>query len=182
MSATVPETITGTWAFDPVHSSASFAVKHMVVSTFRATFKEIDATLELAGDDLRLTGTVPVASIDVDQPDFRGHLMSPEFFDAERTPNVAFVSTGVRRGDDGSVEVDGDLTVKGITRPVTAKGTITGPVTDAFGTDRVGIELETVVDRTAFELNWNAPLPKGGVAVANDVKLAVHLEFTRTEA
>jgi polyisoprenoid-binding protein YceI len=182
MSATATGTLEGTWTLDPIHSTASFAVKHMVVSTFRTGFKQIDATFEVDGDDIRLTGTVPVESIDIDQPDFRGHLMSPEFFDAANTPTIEFVSTAVRRAADDSVQIDGELTVKGVTRPVTATGTLTGPVTDVTGADRVGVEIETVVDRSTFDLNWNAPLPKGGVAVANDVKLAVHLEFARQEA
>src|SRR5512132_4248709 len=115
MSATTPSTLEGTWALDKLHSTASFAVKH------------IDATLTVNGDDIVLTGTVPAESIDIDQPDFRGHLMSPEFFDVANTPNIEFRSTSVRRGADDSVQVDGELTVKGITQPVTATGSLTGP-------------------------------------------------------
>jgi polyisoprenoid-binding protein YceI len=153
----------------------------MVVSTFRTTFKEIDATFEANGDEIALTGTVPAESIDIDQPDFRGHLMSAEFFDVANTPNIEFRSTSVRRDGD-AVQVDGDLTVKGITHPVTATGTLTGPVADVMGNDRVGVELEAVVDRSLYDLNWNAPLPKGGEALGKEVTLAVHLEFIRQEA
>ena len=95
----------------------------MVVSTFRTSFKDIDATFVADGDDIALTGTVPAESIDIDQPDFRGHLMSAEFFDVANTPNIEFRSTSVRRGADDAVQVDGELTVKGITQPVTAAGT-----------------------------------------------------------
>jgi polyisoprenoid-binding protein YceI len=182
MSATAPSTLDGTWALDKLHSTASFAVKHMVVSTFSTTFKEIDATLATNGDQVELTGTVPAESIDIDQPDFRGHLMSPEFFDVANTPNIEFRSTSVRRGAGDGIEVEGELTVKGITQPVTATGTLTGPVADVAGNDRVGVELETIVDRSLYDLNWNAPLPKGGEALGKQVTLSVHLEFIRQEA
>ena len=182
MSAAAPDTLEGTWALDKLHSTASFAVKHMVVSSFSTTFKEIDATFDANGDDIALTGTVPAESIDIDLPDFRGHLMSAEFFDVENTPNIEFRSTSVRRGADDTVEVDGELTVKGITQPVSATGTLSGPVPDMQGNDRVGVELQSVVDRTKYDLNWNAQLPKGGEALGNDVTLSVHLEFIRQEA
>jgi polyisoprenoid-binding protein YceI len=182
MSATTPDTLTGTWVSDPVHSSASFAIRHMIVSTFRAAFEQFHATLEVDGDDIKLTGTVPVESIDVEQADFRAHLLSPEFFDAERTPNIVFASTAVRRGEGDAIEVDGELTIKGITKPVTATGGLTGPAVSFGDAEVVGIELETVVNKNDFGLNWNAPLPKGGFAVADDVKLSVHLELRRAEA
>lgn len=174
MSAT---TDSGTWVLDRVHSTASFAVKHMVVSTFRTSFKQIDASIELDGDDVvALTGTVPVASIDIDEENLKAHVLSADFFDAESNPEVRFVSTDVRRAEDGTLEVAGELTAKGITRPVTATGTI-ARATNPYGTELIGIELETAIDRTAHDLNWNAPLPSGGFALANDVKLSVHLEF-----
>src|SRR3954471_10781054 len=184
MSATAPSTLEGTWALDKLHSTASFAVKHMVVSTFRTSFKDLDATFVANGDDIALTGTVPAASIDIDQPDFRGHLMFAEVLDVAHpnTPNNEFLSTSVRRGADDSVQVDGELTVKGITQPVSATGTLTGPVADVMGNDRVGVELEAEVDRSLYDLNWNAPLPKGGEALGKKVTLAVHLEFVRQEA
>jgi polyisoprenoid-binding protein YceI len=164
MSATAPTTLTGTWVADPIHSTASFAIKHMVVSTYRTVFKQVEATLEADGD-LRLTGTVPVESIDIEQPDFRAHVLSPDFFDVESHPNITFVSTAVRRGEGDSVEVDGDLTVKGITKPVTASGILVGPV-----------------NKNDLGLNWNSPLPKGGFAIGDDVTLTVHLELGRKEA
>jgi polyisoprenoid-binding protein YceI len=151
----------------------------MVVSTFRTTFKEIDATFAADGDQITLTGTVPAESIDIDQPDFRGHLMSAEFFDVANTPNIEFRSTSVRRSGDDAVQVDGELTVKGISQPVSATGSLTGPVADVMGNDRVGVELEAVVDRSLYDLNWNAPLPKGGVALGNDVTLSVDLELAK---
>jgi polyisoprenoid-binding protein YceI len=182
MSATAPTTLTGSWVADPIHSTASFAIKHMVVSTYRTVFKQVEATLEADGDDIRLTGTVPVESIDIDLPDFRTHVLSPDFFDVESHPNITFVSTAVRRGEGESVEVDGDLTVKGVTKPVTAAGILVGPAVNIAGKEVVGVELQTTLNKNDFGLNWNAPLPKGGFAIGDDVTLTVHLELGRTEA
>lgn len=181
MSATTPATLDGTWVSDPIHSTASFAIKHMVVSTFRTSFKQMDATLEANGDDIKLTGTVPVESIDIELPDFRGHVLSPDFFDAANNPNITFTSTALRRGEGESIDVDGELTVKGVTKPVKAEGILIGPSVNIAGVEVVGVELETKVDKNDFELNWNAPLPKGGNAIGDEVTLTVHLEMRRKE-
>ena len=163
---------TGTWALDQVHSSATFAVKHMVVATFRGGFGEVAAELR----DGVLTGVVQAASIEVRDDNLKGHLLSPEFFDVENTPEIRFVSTAVR-GERDDLVIEGDLTIKGVTERVEARGTLSGPVENGYGKNGLGIDLETVVDRTKFGLNWNAPLPKGGFAVGNDVTLTVHLQL-----
>jgi polyisoprenoid-binding protein YceI len=168
-----------TWTLDTVHSTASFAVKHMIVSTFRADFETIEATLDTTTDEPKLTGRVAIESVNLRDENLRGHLYSEEFFDVANTPNVDFVSTLIERGEGDAVTVRGDLTVKGITKPVVGTGVITGPVEDVGGNNRIGVELETTLDRTAYDLNWNAPLPKGGFALANDVKLQIHLEFVQ---
>jgi polyisoprenoid-binding protein YceI len=182
MGATAPTTLSGTWIADPVHSTASFAIKHMIVSTFRANFGQVNASLEADGHDIKLTGEVPAESIDVDLPDFRAHLLGPEFFDVEHTPNIGFVSTAVRRGEGDTIEVDGELTVRDITKPVSASGILIGPAVNIGGVEVVGLELQTTVNKNDFGLNWNAPLPKGGFAIADDVTLSVHLELQRQEA
>jgi len=166
-----------TWTVDSVHSDASFAVKHMGVSSFRAEFGTVEATLDINGDEVKLTGRVPVESVILKDENLRGHLYSEEFFDVANTPNVEFVSSRVDRGDGDEVTIYGDLTIKGVTNPVVGKGVITQPTEDAFGGTRVGVDLEAVLDRTEYGLNWNAPLPKGGFALNNDVKLNIHLEF-----
>ncbi len=164
---------TGTWQVDPVHSTVGFSVKHMVVANFRGGFDTFSVTLDETG----LRGTVDVASIGVSEPNLNGHLLSPDFFDAERNPQLSFNSTAIRVEGD-KLDIDGELTIKGTTRPVKITGTVTGPVTHPFdGSSRLGLELETVVDRTAFGLDWNAPLPTGGFAVGNDVKLVAELEL-----
>jgi polyisoprenoid-binding protein YceI len=177
MSTIEQTTPAGTWTVDAIHSTASFAVRHMVVNTFRTTFKTIDATVELSGDNPRLVGRVPVASIDISDEGFRAHVLGPDFFDADNHPEITFVSTSAHLGEDGALSVDGELTIKGTTRTVTGKGTLSGPVTDPYGNLRIGVEIEAVVDRTQFGLNWNAELPNGGAALDNDVSLSIHLEL-----
>ena len=163
----------GTWHVDPVHSSVGFSVKHMVVANFRGGFGTFDVTL----DDTGLRGTVDVASIDVSEPNLNGHLLSPDFFDAERYPQLSFRSTTIR-ADGDTLDIDGELTIRGVTKPVTITGAPSGPATHPFdGSERLGLEFETVIDRTAFGLDWNAPMPSGGFAVGNDVKLKAELEL-----
>jgi polyisoprenoid-binding protein YceI len=178
-TTTIDQTLpAGTWRVDAVHSSIGFAVKHMVVSTFRGRFEDYDVTLETVDGAPRLTGTVKTDSIKVKDDDLAAHLAAPDFFDSQRFPELTFVSTAIRREGDELI-VDGDLTIKGITRNVEARGTTDGPAVTLGDFEKLGIELETVVDRTAFGLEWNAPLPKGGFALANDVKLVVSLELTK---
>ena len=168
-----------TWAADPVHSNVGFAVKHMVVSTFRGRFEDYDATLTANEDGtLRLEGRVSADSIAVKDDNLATHLKAPDFFDTERHPDITFSSTLIR-ADDGELIVDGELTIKGNTRPIEARGTLTDPVEALGGYVKLGLELEAIVDRTDYGLTWNAPLPKGGFALANEVKLVVELEFTQ---
>jgi polyisoprenoid-binding protein YceI len=171
---------TGVWKSDPVHSQVGFAVKHMVVGTFRGTFADLGVTLANQDGEPRLYGAVQVDSVQVRDENLNGHLLSPDFFDSERYPELTFTSTGIRT-DEGDLVIDGDLTIKGTTKRVEARGRISGPVADLSGGERVGIDLATQVDRTEFGLNWNAPLPSGGVAVANEVTLTVHLELAKEE-
>ena len=174
----VQESPTKTWNVDKIHSSAAFEVRHAGVSIFRGTFGDIDATLSFAEDQPQLTGSVRVASVQVPDETLTGHLLSPDFFDAERHPEVRFVSTGVRRGEDNSIAVEGDLTIKGRTKSVAAHGTLNHVEADLTGAGRYGLELETTIDRAGFGVDWNAELPGGGLVVENDVKLVVRLEFT----
>jgi polyisoprenoid-binding protein YceI len=177
MSATTQTVPAGTYTLDPVHSTFGFAVKHNNVSTFRGTFEQVDAKLENGV----LVGTAQVDSVKTVIPDLKGHLVSPDFFNAEQTPTITFRSTDIRVADDGTAEVDGDLTIRGITKPVTAKGTF-GHGVGISGAEVAGLDLEVAVDRRDFGLNWNADLPAGGQAVAWDVKIEAHLEMPKAEA
>ena len=169
---------TGIWKSDPVHSSVGFSVKHMVVATFRGAFTDFAITLATEDGEPRIYGAVRVDSVDVRDENLKGHLLSPEFFDAERHPEITFTSTGIRVDGD-ELSVDGELTIKGTTKSVEARGTIVGPAEHPAGGERIGVELETTVDRTEFGLDWNAELPKGGVMVENPVTLTVHLELAK---
>ena len=175
--STIEQPLTSTtWRVDGVHSTVGFAVKHMIVSTFRGRFETYDATLVQLDGDLAIHGWVDVSSIVVKDPDLAVHLQSPEFFDAEQHPEIRFDSVELTI-DGPAATLSGDLTIKGHTERITAEGSVVGPIEDPFGNTKLGLQFETVVDRTKFGLNWNAPLPKGGFALANDVKLIVELEL-----
>jgi polyisoprenoid-binding protein YceI len=176
---TTQEPICTTWRADPVHSTIGFAVKHMVVSTFRGRFERYDATLIDADGSLAIAGSADAASIVVKDPDLADHLQSAEFFDAAAHPWLSFASTAIELGAGGALVLDGALTIKGRTGAVRATGSTRGPVEDPFGAIRRGIELEAIIDRRAYGLDWNLPLPKGGLALDNEVRLLVDLEFTR---
>jgi polyisoprenoid-binding protein YceI len=139
-------------------------------NTFSATVPDIEATLA----EGKLTGVGRVASLKMKDENMQAHLQSPEFFDQERHPEVRFESSKLERDGD-KVKAAGELTIKGITKPVTLEGTISGPLVDHFGSNRVGLKLETVVDRTDFDMNWNMPLPSGEGALSNDVTLKADL-------
>jgi polyisoprenoid-binding protein YceI len=172
--ATDVTTLPGTWNLDTIHSSAGFVVKHMVVAKFRGHFDTIEATLA----DGVLTGSVKVDSLVVKDENLKGHLLAPDFFDAETNPVITFKSTSIAV-DGEDVTVEGELTVKGHTVAVTGTGELAGPGTDIAGNEKLGISLEATVDRTKLGLEWNADLPKGGKALGNDVKIAVELELVK---
>lgn len=180
MSITTEQQIpTGTWVVDPIHSSAAFAVRHMGIGTFSGRFRTIDARLT----DGRLDGKVTVESIDVPDENLTAHLLSPDFFDAERNPEITFTSSTLRLEGDKLI-LEGDLAIKGHSEPVVAVGAISGPteaVAEMGLPEKLGIDLATTVDRTVFGLDWNAPLPGGRRMLEDDVTLTVHLELARQE-
>jgi polyisoprenoid-binding protein YceI len=165
---------TGTWTLDKTHSQVGYAVRHSGVSLFRGGLTDFDAVL----DDGTLRGSATVASITIQDENLAGHLASPDFFDAERFPQVSFRSTEVRREGD-ELTVEGELEIRGQTQPVTLAGTIAGPVAGPDGNERIGLALETTIDRTAFGMNWQMELPGGGVALENEVKLTADLELVK---
>jgi polyisoprenoid-binding protein YceI len=171
MSTIAPKkdlTQAGTWTTDPVHSNVSFEVAYAGVNTFRGSFRDFTATLA----DGKLEGSAKVASVDVKDEQLTGHLQSPDFFDAERFPEITFRASDLERGE---------LTIKGVTRPVELTGTISEPNLDPFGRERIGIRLEATVDRTAFGVSWNAPNQGGGNYLGDDVKLTAELALIRQE-
>jgi polyisoprenoid-binding protein YceI len=167
-----------TYAADRVHSSIGFAVVHNGVTTFRSGFGGYEARLT-GGASLGLEGAVEVASIEVDDEQLKGHLLSPEFFDAERHPRLRFESSELDVAEDGSVALRGELEIGGERHEVEAGGRFAqlGEDEDAYGKARIGLSLEAKVDRRSFGLDWNAELPSGGQVLDYEVAIAVELEL-----
>jgi polyisoprenoid-binding protein YceI len=166
----------GTYAVDPVHSSITFAITHNGVATFRSGFDSYEARLE-GGDAPRLDGSVDVAGIEIDEEQLKGHLLSPEFFDAERHPRLRFESSDLRVDEDGSLRVRGELEIRGEKQEVEASGKLGRLGADLGGNARVGLSLAATVDRRRFGLDWNAELPSGGEVLDYEVSIAVELEL-----
>jgi len=171
----------GTWAVDPVHSSIGFAVTHNVVTTFRSGFERYDAQLT-GGEQARLEGTVEVESIEIDEEMLKGHLLSPEFFDTQRFPQLRFASSELSVGEDGALRVLGQLEIHGEKREVEASGRFARLGEDLAGKARVGLSIEATVDRRNFGLDWQAQLPSGGDVLDYAVTISVELELVAEEA
>ena len=165
---------TGTWSIDPVHSTIGFANKHSGVMTFKGTFDEVDAKLT----DGRLEGSARVASVRVDDPSLTAHLQTPDFFDAERFPELGFVSKAIEHDGD-NVSIEGDLSLRGVTLPVEIAGTITGPITDGYGNQRLGLDVETTVNRRDYGIDFSMELPSGEPGLADDVTITANLALVQ---
>lgn len=164
------------WTADPVHSTVSFEVEYAGVSSFRGSFRDFDATLEGS----TLAGSARVASVDVKDEQLAAHLQSPEFFDAERQPEISFRTHELVLAEDGAVAGPGELTIKGVTRPVELQGRLAAtPSIDPFGRERLGLALETTIDRNEFGVSWNAPNQSGGNYLGDEVALKADLTFVR---
>jgi polyisoprenoid-binding protein YceI len=159
----------GAWSIDPVWSSLEFEVKKLGLMTVKGRVPGFAGTIS-GGDSPVIEGSVDASSITTFDETRDGHLQSPDFFDTVRHPELRFVSTGVDASGDELV-VTGELTIKGITKPVTLAGRYVGAGTDPWGNDRIGIELAGTVNRSDFGLTWNAPLPGGGFLLPEDVTL-----------
>jgi polyisoprenoid-binding protein YceI len=180
--ATATQPFTGTYDIDPVHSTVQFAVAHLTVSTFRASFADVDGRLEADGHTIALEARALAESVSILEPaEFREHVVhGSDFFDAETHPTITFRSTSIQLADDGTAAVSGELTIRDISRAVTATGTYRPPTEDPFGNHRAGIELTATIDRRSWGLDWQAELPGGGEAVGWDVEITVHLELIKT--
>ncbi|MCR2786037.1 MULTISPECIES: YceI family protein [unclassified Microbacterium] len=167
----------GTWVLDPSHSEVSFSVRHMMISKVRGTFDVKSGTIYAPENPLeaRVEATADVASINTKDEGRDAHLRSAEFFDAETHPTLTFVSTGVRL-DNGDFLVDGDLTIRGITKPATFELEFGGFGVDPWGNYKAGATAKSVINREDFGLNWNAALETGGVLVGKDVAITLDLQ------
>lgn len=173
----IPGYRAGTWVLDASHSEVGFSVRHMMISKVRGTFAVAEATIVAPENPLELTldAKVDVASINTKDEGRDNHLRSADFFDVENYPNITFVSTGVRQ-QGGDFLVDGDLTIKDVTKPVTFEVEFGGFGTDPWGNYKAGATAKTVINREEFGLTWNAALETGGVLVGKDVTIELDLQ------
>jgi polyisoprenoid-binding protein YceI len=171
----------GTFVADPTHSTVQFEVKHMGVARFRARFADYDIRISDTDGPLTTQGTIVVDSVSITAPkELRQAVVDGEdFFAAATHPNISFRSTDVTVQDDGTAQVSGELTIKGLTKPFTATGTATAPVDDPFGGVRAGVDLVAVVDRRDWGLSWQMPMPKGGDVLGYEVKLDLQLDLIK---
>jgi polyisoprenoid-binding protein YceI len=174
------ETIpTGTYNVDPAHSNVGFQVRHMGIATVRGAFRTFQGTLDATGSSPVLSGTVEVASVDTNDPQRDGHLASPDFFDAETHPEITFTSTSGEALDADQVRLNGEITIKGITKPIELSGVIAEGGTDPWGNERIGLELSGSIDRREFDLKWNQTLPNGNLLVSNEVGLLLSVSAVK---
>jgi len=180
MSATETTIATGTWNVDAVHSSIGFEVKHLGVSTFRGSFKDVAGTVTTDGGTVTaIEGTIETASVHTIDAALSGHLQTPDFFDTEHYPQGRFRSTAVEDLGDGKLRVRGELQLRGVTRPVEIDAHISGAGADPYGNERLGLSGSAVIDRTEFGISWNAPLPNGGLTVGEKVRLVLDVEAVK---
>ena len=177
---TIPEA--GTYAIDPSHSAVEFVVRHLGLAKVRGRFNSFSGTIRVADDPTESAVDVTIESASIDTRDAKRdeHLRSPDFLDAAGHPNLGFHSTAVRRaGDDW--HVDGELTIRGVTRPVTLELEFEGAVQDPWGLPRIGCSATTEVDREAFGLTWNQALESGGFLVGKQVRIELSVEATGSD-
>ncbi len=170
----------GTWNVDPTHSSVEFQVKHMGIATVKGFFGEFSGKLEVGEtlDQSQAEGTVSVDSVDTRDAQRDGHLKGPDFFDAASHPELTFRSTGITSTAKG-VAIDGDLTIHGVTKPITLEAVIDGPDTDPWGNERVGIEAVTTISRADYEMKFNQALGSGNMLVSDKVKIVLQLSAVK---
>lgn len=177
-ATTIPGYRSGTWVLDPSHSEAAFSVRHMMISKVRGLFGTVNATITAPENPLEASveGTVDVATISTGEEGRDGHLRSPDFFDVENHPTISFRSSGIR-GEGEKLLVDGDLTIRGVSAPVTFDVEFGGIGTDPYGNVKAGATAQTVIDREQYGLTWNTALESGGVLVGKDVTITLDLQF-----
>jgi len=174
---TIPGYVAGTWVLDPTHSEVSFSVRHLAISKVRGTFEKFDVTVVTAENpaDSTVTASVEIASVNTNQKDRDAHLKTSDFFLAEEFPTMDFVSTGITKdGDDFLLE--GNLTLRGVTKPVTLKAEFGGIVTDGYGQVKAGASATTKINRKDFGVNWNAALEGGGFTLGDDVTISIEAQ------
>lgn len=170
---------TGTWKVDPVHSSVEFQVKHLGIATVKGQFKEFEGTVEVGPDGASAYGTVQTASVDTREPQRDEHLRSADFFEVDTHPTIDFRSSAIRAAGE-ELEIDGELTIHGITRPITLRAEIEGTETDLQGNERVGLSASAQINRSDYEMKFNAALGSGNVVVSDKVKILVDISAVKS--
>ena len=182
MSATITPTLpTGTWSADPSHSTVGFTVKHLGIATVRGSFTKFEGTLQI-DDDLAsstIHGTIEAASVDTADAKRDDHLRSPDFFDATQFPQLGFRSSAIRPVDEDTYEIDGELTIHGVTNPITLTAEVTGTEQDPWGNDRVGLEVTGQLNRGDYGISFNQALGSGNLVVSDKVKLAIDISAVK---
>jgi polyisoprenoid-binding protein YceI len=174
---TIPGYVAGTWALDPTHSDVTFSVRHLAISKVRGSFEKFDVTVVTAENpaDSTITAKIDVASVNTNQADRDGHLKTSDFFLVEEFPTMDFTSTSIKvDGDD--LTIDGDLTLRGVTKAVTLKGEIGGIITDGYGQTKAGASASTKINRLDYGVNWNAALEAGGLTLGNEVSINFEIQ------
>jgi polyisoprenoid-binding protein YceI len=172
---------TGTWTADPAHTTVGFSVKHLGISNVHGTFDEFEGTLVVDSNDLstaRITGSIKTASVNTNEPPRDEHLRSADFFDAEQYPELRFESTDIE-ADDDELTIQGNLTIHGVTNPITLRGEITGLESDPWGNERVGLEIAGSLSRGDYGMKFNQALGSGNVLVGDKVKLRLDISAIR---
>ena len=180
MSTTATSLPTGTWNVDPAHSHVTFSVRHIGISKVRGEFGEYEGQLVVGEDgNLTVAGKVKVDSITTSDENRDGHLKSADFFDIENYPEIDFKSTGFNAIDEETYEITGDLTLHGVTKPVTLKAELGGTETDPFGNDRVGLDVSGEISRGDYGMKFNQVLGSGNLAVSDKVKLELDISAVK---
>lgn len=181
MSPTATALPTGTWTVDPTHSHVGFNVRHVGITKVRGEFGTYSGQLVVAEDGtVSASGTVEVGSIDTSDDNRDGHLKSPDFFDVENHPEITFQSTAITAVDDETYEIAGNITILAITKPITLKAELGGTETDAFGQDRIGLEVTGELSRGDFGMKFNQVLGSGNLAVSDKVKLDLDISALKS--
>jgi len=170
------------WAIDPMHSEVQFKVKHLVISTVTGSFKNFEGTVEAEGDDFadaKIEFSLDINSVDTGQEQRDGHLKSADFFDAEKYPHITFKSTSITKESDDDYKLTGDLTIKGITKPVTFEVEHGGIADDFYGNTKAGFEVKGKINRKDFGLTWDGVTEAGSIVVGEDIKLTANIQLTK---
>ena len=171
-----------TWNLDLSHSEVNFAVKHMMISTVRGKFNKFSGTIDFNEADpthSSIDVSIDVASIDTRDEKRDGHLKSGDFFDVEKFPAITFKSTKVEKVSDSTAKVTGDLTIRGVSRPVVLDVTYAGQAKSPWGTTSAGFSASTKISRKDWGLTWNVALETGGVLVGEDISIAIEAELVK---